>query len=86
MINETEKAFLEAYEKEKKKKIKLASDVMLRLYAYYKQATVAYSHHFEHQELDLIRSFKFNAWQQVNHLTAEEAKISYIELVNSLKL
>lgn len=86
MINETEKAFQEAYEKASTTKIKLAPDVMLRLYAYYKQATIEYSHHFEHQQVDLIRSFKFNAWQQVNHLTAEEAKISYIELVNSLKL
>lgn len=86
MINAIDKAFEEAYEKASKTNIKLAPDEMLRLYAYYKQGTLDYSHHFEYLEIDLIRSFKFNAWQQVAHLSSEEAKKLYIELVNSLKL
>jgi len=86
MISETDKAFEEAYNRASKTKVKLAPDEMLRLYAYYKQATLNYSHQFEYLEADLIRGFKFNAWQQVAYLSPEEAKISYIELVNSLKL
>jgi diazepam-binding inhibitor (GABA receptor modulating acyl-CoA-binding protein) len=78
--------FKEAYQKASTTKTPLASDVMLRLYAYYKQATLDYSHEFNNSDMDLVRAFKFNAWKQVAHLTQDEAKILYIELVNSLKL
>ena len=78
--------FQEAFDKASNMTQPLPPDVMLRLYAYYKQATLDYSHNFAYHEVDLIRGFKFNAWKQVAHLTQEEAKILYIELVKSLKL
>ncbi len=86
MTQDLDLLFDEAYKKASNTKIKLPPDVMLRIYAYYKQATSGYSHHFEFQQSDLIRAFKFNAWKQVSHLSAEQAKILYIELINSLKL
>lgn len=86
MSQNTDQLFKEAFEKASATIIKLPPDIRLRLYAYYKQATLDYSHNFVYNEVDLIRGFKFNAWQQVAHLTQEEAKILYIELVNSLKL
>lgn len=62
----------------------LPQDIMLRLYAYYKQAafgnisTVKYSAH------DVIDGFKLNAWMQVSHLSADEAKQAYIDLVKEI--
>lgn len=86
MTTETDKLFAEAYYKASTTTVQLPPDVRLRLYAYYKQATLDFSHNFVHQEMDLVRGFKFNAWKQVVHLTPEQAKILYIELVNSLNL
>lgn len=86
MTQSTDLLFNEACEKASDTLVKLPPDIRLRLYAYYKQANLDYSHNFMYNEADLIRGFKFNAWKQVAHLTQEEAKILYIELVNSLKL
>ncbi len=87
MNEDLNRAFLEAYKKASTTKIKIAPDVKLRIYGYYKQATFGGSHNFESNENDeLIRAFKFNAWQQVRHLTQEEAKKAYIRLINSLAL
>ena len=85
-MSQTDQLFKEAFEKASSTLLVLPPDVRLRLYAYYKQATLDYSHNFVYHEIDLIRGFKFNAWKQVAHLTPEEAKILYIELVKSLKL
>ncbi len=86
MTQNTDQLFKEACERASATLVKLPPDIRLRLYAYYKQANLDYSHNFVHNELDLIRGFKFNAWKQVSHLTQEEAKILYINLVKSLKL
>lgn len=62
----------------------LPQDVQLRLYAFYKQAThspLSYNHA---ESYDLRNAFKTNAWIQVSHLSIEEAKEKYIEIINSL--
>ncbi|ALM48250.1 phosphatidylserine decarboxylase [Flavobacterium psychrophilum] len=76
--------FQEAYEKASGMTEALPQDVMLRIYAYYKQATqgMAYMNHY--QSFDLRNAFKMNAWMQVRHLTADEAKELYIETINSI--
>jgi acyl-CoA-binding protein len=62
----------------------LPQDVQLRLYAFYKQATFG-SLNFNHSEsFDLRNAFKTNAWIQISHLTVDEAKEQYIEIINSL--
>ena len=82
-----EKAFLEAYEKASKTNKQLAVDIKLLIYAYYKQATSDGTHNFsETNNEDLIKAFKFNAWTQISHITKEQAKIEYINLVNSIDL
>ncbi len=86
MTQDLERLFQEAYQKASTTKTKLPPDEMLRIYAYYKQATSGYSHRFEFHQSDLIRAFKFNAWKQVSHLSNNEAKKLYIELINSLNL
>ncbi|OXB23365.1 phosphatidylserine decarboxylase [Flavobacterium tructae] len=62
----------------------LPQDVQLRLYAYYKQATFGTAVYNQSDNFDLRNAFKTNAWMQISHLTAEEAKENYITIINSL--
>lgn len=61
----------------------VAPDVMLKLYAYYKQAS--YGNNFSlNSGLDVRSAFKFNAWVQLNGMSAEEAKQEYIKLAKTV--
>jgi len=62
----------------------IPQDVQLRLYAYYKQASFGNLNPTKISNFDLRNAFKTNAWMQVSHLTANEAKELYIETINSL--
>jgi diazepam-binding inhibitor (GABA receptor modulating acyl-CoA-binding protein) len=76
--------FQEAYEKASNLTHALPPDVMLRLYAYYKQATLGTAAYKQSDNFGLINAFKTNAWMQISHLSVEKAKEKYIETVNSL--
>ncbi|MFY7671664.1 acyl-CoA-binding protein [Tenacibaculum sp. MEBiC06402] len=86
MISNLDEQFNEAFKKASTTKQKLAPDVLLRLYAYYKQATRGdnFSFNANTSEEDLKNAFKFNAWAQLKGMNEEEAKKHYIELVNSI--
>jgi acyl-CoA-binding protein len=77
--------FIEAVEiASKMTQASLPQDVQLRLYAFYKQATYG-TLNFNHSEsFDLRNAFKTNAWIQISHLSVDEAKEQYIEIINSL--
>lgn len=62
----------------------LPQDVQLRLYAFYKQATIGTMEVRQNSNFHLRDAFKTNAWMQISHLTADEAKENYIEIINSL--
>jgi acyl-CoA-binding protein len=62
----------------------LPQDVQLRLYAYYKQATFGTLNYNQSENFDLRNAFKTNAWIQISHISIDEAKIEYIEIINSL--
>jgi len=62
----------------------LPQDVQLRLYAYYKQATFGNLDLKQTSTYQLRDAFKTNAWMQVSHLTADEAKELYIESILAL--
>lgn len=62
----------------------LPQDVQLRLYAFYKQATYGTLSYNHSESYDLRNAFKTNAWIQVSHLSIEESKEQYIEIINSL--
>jgi acyl-CoA-binding protein len=61
----------------------LPQDVQLRLYAYYKQATFGTIQNNMPSE-DLRNAFKTNAWMQISHLSVDNAKELYIEIIQSL--
>lgn len=54
---------------------------MLKLYALYKQATHGSNFRSSDGDQELVNAFKLNAWLQVTHLSEEEAKQGYIDLV-----
>jgi acyl-CoA-binding protein len=62
----------------------LPQDVQLRLYAFYKQATFGSLSYNHSDSYDLRNAFKTNAWIQVSHLSINDAKEQYIEIINSL--
>ncbi|WP_269223291.1 MULTISPECIES: acyl-CoA-binding protein [Flavobacterium] len=62
----------------------LPQDVQLRLYAFYKHATFDKTKFNVSDNSDLRNAFKTNAWIQISHLTQDEAKKQYIELIHSL--
>ncbi len=76
--------FQEAFEKASSMTEALPQDVMLRIYAYYKQATYGTIGHKQLNNNDLRNAFKTNAWMQISHITPDEAKERYIETINSL--
>ncbi|KOS04715.1 phosphatidylserine decarboxylase [Flavobacterium akiainvivens] len=76
--------FNEAFQRASDMTQVLPPDVMLRIYAYYKQATGNTTGVNPHPTHNLREAFKLNAWMQVRHLTPNEAKKLYIETINSL--
>jgi acyl-CoA-binding protein len=63
----------------------IPQDIQLRLYAYYKQATFGTIQLSQANGFDLRNAFKTNAWMQISHLSANEAKELYIETVATLQ-
>lgn len=76
--------FNEAYQKASNMTDALPQDVMLMIYAYYKQATSDIPEPAPNISFNLRNAFKMNAWMQVRHLSTEEAKTLYIDLINTI--
>ena len=75
--------FLEAVDiASEMKQASLPQDIQLRLYAYYKQATFGTVDLKQASSYHLRDAFKTNAWMQISHLTPEQSKEQYIELIN----
>lgn len=83
MKSDLDIAFKEAFDKISKLKEAVAPDVMLKFYAYYKQAT--FGKVFSYDSKSNIRSaFKANAWMQIKDMSSETAKEEYIKLANTI--
>ena len=61
----------------------LAPDIMLKFYAYYKQAISGDTYSLA-GESDVRNAFKFNAWAQLSGMSQEEAKKKYISLAKEI--
>lgn len=57
------------------------ADLLLRLYAYFKKATNSYSRPSSKKQI--INAFKTNALFQIQNITEDQAKQTYIDLVNN---
>ena len=85
IVNDLDKRFDEAVEAASKMtQASLPQDVQLRLYAFYKQATFGSAQYNQSENFDLRNAFKTNAWMQISHISIEEAKEQYIEIIHSL--
>lgn len=78
-------AFREAVDKINDHHEPFPADFLLRLYAYYKKATNDYSRPSSSSK-PLITAFKTNALFQIQNITEDEAKQTYIDLVNTYLL
>ncbi|MCI2230101.1 acyl-CoA-binding protein [Polaribacter sp. MSW13] len=76
---EFEKAFVEISKLEEA----VAPDLMLKLYAYYKQANFGNNFSFKN-DIDVRDAFKLNAWIQLNGMKSDEAKKEYIKLAETI--
>lgn len=81
MISDLDIAFEEAFNKISKLKGAVAPDIMLKFYAYNKQANFGSNLPFD-GTIDIRNAFKINAWMQVKDMSSEEAKKEYILLAN----
>jgi diazepam-binding inhibitor (GABA receptor modulator, acyl-CoA-binding protein) len=83
--NDLDTQFKEAFKKvSNMEQDSLPQDIMLRLYAYNKQARFGGLSSINYSSLDVRDAFKLNAWMQVSHLTEDESKQCYIDLVNQI--
>lgn len=60
---------------------KLPPDIMLKFYAYYKQATNESNIYLPSGSDEMKNAFKLNAYFQLSDISPDEAKQKYIELV-----
>lgn len=79
---EVDRAFEQAYEKACNTSKRFPPDLMLKLYAYYKQATEHTAAYIPSGNSDIKNAFKLNALLQVKGMSAQEAKEAYIKLVD----
>ena len=75
--------FEKAFQKISNLKTKLPPDVMLKFYAYYKQATFG-NHSLGNKGSNVRNAFKFNAWIQLNGMSQKVAKEEYIKLAATI--
>jgi acyl-CoA-binding protein len=61
------------------------NDTLLKLYAYFKQATSGDATGDRPGGLDFVRQAKFDAWSKIKGTSQQEAMKHYIELVAALK-
>jgi acyl-CoA-binding protein len=83
MESDLDIAFKKAFKKISELKKGVAPDVMLKFYAFYKQANFGNNFSFN-TDLNVRSAFKFNAWMQLNGMSAEEAKKEYIRLAKTI--
>lgn len=61
------------------------NNVLLKLYAYYKQATEGDASGEAPSGFDFVRRAKFDAWSEIKGTPKNDAMKKYVELVASLK-
>ncbi|ARV14953.1 acyl-CoA-binding protein [Polaribacter sp. SA4-12] len=83
MESDLDKEFNEAFDRISKLRKAIAPDIMLKFYAYNKQANFGNKFSFN-SELNVRSAFKLNAWMQLNGMKSEVAKKEYINLAKTV--
>ncbi len=61
------------------------NDMLLKLYAFYKQATQGDASGERPGGFDFVKRAKFDAWAEIKGMSAKDAMQKYVELVASLR-
>ncbi|WP_027000562.1 acyl-CoA-binding protein [Eisenibacter elegans] len=77
-------ALQEAVEKSKQLTQRPSNEVLLQLYAFYKQATEGDVSGDRPGMFDMKGRFKYDAWEKLKGMGKDVAAKSYIDLINSL--
>lgn len=85
MSFELQNAFEQAQQKVQGLSEKPRNDVLLKLYALYKQGTVGDVMGERPGGFDFVGSAKYDAWAKLRGLSREEAQREYVNLVETLK-
>ena len=83
MDTNLDKEFQKAFDLLSKLEENLAPDIMLKLYAYYKQGVSGDVYTYQ-GDSDVRDAFKFNAWMQLNGMSQEDAKREYVSLAKKI--
>ncbi|WP_282072607.1 acyl-CoA-binding protein [Polaribacter atrinae] len=83
MESDLDKEFNDAFYKISKLERVIAPDIMLKFYAYNKQANFGNKFSFN-DEHNVRSAFKLNAWMQLNGMKSDVAKQEYINLANTV--
>jgi diazepam-binding inhibitor (GABA receptor modulating acyl-CoA-binding protein) len=81
---ELDEQFLQASKRVQTLKAKPSNDILLKLYALYKQGSEGDVNGERPGGFDFRGAAKFDAWSKVKGMAGEEAKQQYIDLVDSL--
>ena len=81
---ELDEQFLQASKRVQTLKAKPSNDILLKLYALYKQGSEGDVKGERPGGFDFRGAAKFDAWSKVKGMAGEEAKRQYIDLVDSL--
>jgi acyl-CoA-binding protein len=84
-MSELESQFKKAAEDSKKLAQRPDNDILLKLYAFYKQATAGDVSGKRPGMMDMVGRAKYDAWSEVRGASKDEAMQKYIDLVNRLK-
>lgn len=85
MSFELQNAFEQAQQEVQGLSEKPRNDVLLKLYALYKQGTVGDVTGERPGGFDFVGSAKYDAWAKLRGLSQEEAQREYVNLVETLK-
>lgn len=85
MSFELQNAFEQAQQEVQGLSKKPRNDVLLKLYALYKQGTVGDVTGERPGGFDFVGSAKYDAWASLRGLSREEAQREYVNLVETLK-
>lgn len=80
-MSELEERFQKAQEVAKAQTERPDNDTLLNLYAFYKQATVGDVEGDRPGFLDFVGQAKYDAWERIAGMQADEAREKYIETV-----
>lgn len=83
MESDLDKEFNEAFDRISKLRKAIAPDIMLKFYAYNKQANFG-NKFLPNNELNVRNAFKLNAWMQLKGMKPEVAKQEYINLAKTV--